>query len=163
MAFRRAHLGHGIGLRSKHYGRFLDERPDVGWIEAISENFIDVGGRPLAVLEKVRGDFPLVLHGVSLSIGSVDPLDLRHLAGLRALADRIEPAYVSDHLGWGTHRGGYLHDLMPLPYTEEALTTSRGGCRRCRTSSAARSSWRTCPATPLSAAPPCPSGNSSRR
>ena len=121
MAFVRALLGHGIGLRSKHYGRFLEERPDVGWIEAISENFIDVGGRPLAVLEKVRGDFPLVLHGVSLSIGSVDPLDLRHLAGLRALADRIEPAYVSDHLCWGTHRGRYLHDLMPLPYTEEAL------------------------------------------
>jgi uncharacterized protein (UPF0276 family) len=121
MAFRCAPLGHGIGLRSKHYGRFLQERPDVGWIEAISENFIDVGGRPLAVLEKVRRDFPLVLHGVSLSIGSVDPLDLRHLAGLRALADRIEPAYVSDHLCWGTHRGRYLHDLMPLPYTEEAL------------------------------------------
>ena len=121
MAFQRAQLGHGIGLRSKHYARFLSERPEVGWIEAISENFIDVGGRPLAVLEKVRRDFPVVLHGVSLSIGSVDPLDLRHLAGLRALADRIQPAYVSDHLCWGTHRGRYLHDLLPLPYTEEAL------------------------------------------
>ena len=121
MAFQRAQLGHGIGLRSKHYARFLSERPEVGWIEAISENFIGVGGRPLAVLEKVRRDFPVVLHGVSLSIGSVDPLDLRHLAGLRALADRIQPAYVSDHLCWGTHRGRYLHDLLPLPYTEEAL------------------------------------------
>ena len=121
MAFQRAQLGHGIGLRSKHYARFLSERPEVGWIEAISENFIAVGGRPLAVLEKVRRDFPVVLHGVSLSIGSVDPLDLRHLAGLRALADRIQPAYVSDHLCWGTHRGRYLHDLLPLPYTEEAL------------------------------------------
>jgi len=121
VAFQRAQLGHGIGLRSKHYARFLSERPEVGWIEAISENFIDVGGRPLAVLEKVRRDFPVVLHGVSLSIGSVDPLDLRHLAGLRALADRIQPAYVSDHLCWGTHRGRYLHDLLPLPYTEEAL------------------------------------------
>src|SRR6267142_7048710 len=121
MAFQRAHLGHGIGLRSKHYGRFLDERPEVGWIEAISENFIGVGGRPLAVLEKARRDFPVVLHGVSLSIGSVDPLDRDHLAGLRVLADRIQPAYVSDHLCWGTHRGRYLHDLMPLPYTEEAL------------------------------------------
>src|SRR6266851_2913939 len=70
MAFQRAHLGHGIGLRSKHYGRFLDERPEVGWIEAISENFIGVGGRPLAVLEKARRDFPVVLHGVSLSIRS---------------------------------------------------------------------------------------------
>src|SRR5712671_6986670 len=121
MAFQRAHLGHGIGLRSKHYGRFLDERPEVGWIEAISENFIGVGGRPLAVLEKARRDFPVVLHGVSLSIGSVDPLDREHLAGLRELADRIQPVYVSDHLCWGTHRGRYLHDLLPLPYTEEAL------------------------------------------
>src|SRR5712671_284630 len=122
MSFQRAHLGHGIGLRSKHYGRFLAERPEVGWIEAVSENFVGLGGRPLAVLEKVRRDFPVVLHGVSLSIGSVDPLDRRHLAGLRELADRIQPAYVSDHLCWGTHRGRYLHDLMPLPYTEEALS-----------------------------------------
>jgi hypothetical protein len=121
MSFQRAHLGHGIGLRSKHYERFLAGAPAVGWIEAISENFIGVGGRPLAVLEKVRRDFPVVLHGVSLSIGSVDPLDREHLAGLRELADRIEPAYVSDHLCWGTHRGRYLHDLLPLPYTEEAL------------------------------------------
>lgn len=121
MAFQRAHLGHGIGLRSKHYARFLSERPDVAWIEAISENFIGVGGRPAAVLEKVRCDFPVVLHGVSLSIGSVDPLDEAHLAGLRELAERIQPAYVSDHLCWGTHRGRYLHDLLPLPYTEEAL------------------------------------------
>jgi uncharacterized protein len=121
MAFQRAQLGHGVGLRSKHYARFLEERPDVGWIEAISENFIGVGGRPLAVLEKVRRDFPVVLHGVSLSIGSVDPLDERHLAGLRALADHVQPAYVSDHLCWGTHRGRYLHDLLPLPYTEESL------------------------------------------
>lgn len=121
MAFQRAHLGHGIGLRSKHYARFLSERPDVAWIEAISENFIGVGGRPAAVLEKVRRDFPVVLHGVSLSIGSVDPLDEAYLAGLRELAGRIQPAYVSDHLCWGTHRGRYLHDLLPLPYTEEAL------------------------------------------
>jgi uncharacterized protein len=121
MAFQRAQLGHGIGLRSKHYARFLSERPQVEWIEAISENFIGVGGRPLAVLEKVRGDFPVVLHGVSLSIGGTDPLDEEHLAGLRELAARIQPVYVSDHLCWGTHRGRYLHDLLPLPYTEEAL------------------------------------------
>jgi uncharacterized protein (UPF0276 family) len=73
------------------------------------------------VLEKVRRDFPVVLHGVSLSIGSVDPLDDAYLAGLRDLAARVEPVYVSDHLCWGTHRGRYLHDLLPLPYTEEAL------------------------------------------
>jgi uncharacterized protein len=121
MAFHRAQLGHGIGLRSKHYSRFLSERPGVGWIEAISENFIGVGGRPLAVLEKVRRDFPVVLHGVSLSIGSVDPIDRVHLSGLRELVARIQPAYVSDHLCWGTHRGRYLHDLLPLPQTEEAV------------------------------------------
>ncbi len=121
MSFQRADLGHGIGLRSKHYGRFLTERPEIGWVEAISENFIGVGGRPFAVLEKVRRDFPVVLHGVSLSIGSVDPLDQEHLRGLRELAARIEPAYVSDHLCWGTNRGRYLHDLLPLPWTEEAL------------------------------------------
>src|SRR3989442_13403362 len=121
MAFQRAHLGHGVGLRSKHYGRFLAERPRVSSIEAISENFMGVGGRPQAVLEKVRRDFPVVLHGVSLSIGSVDPLDAAYLEALGALADRIQPAYVSDHLCWGTHRGCYLHDLLPLPYTEEAL------------------------------------------
>jgi uncharacterized protein len=129
MGFQRAHLGHGIGLRSKHYARFLAEPPPVGWIEAISENFIGVGGRPLAVLEKARRDFPVVLHGVSLSVGSVDPLDREHLAGLRELADRIEPAYVSDHLCWGTHRGRYLHDLLPLPYTEEALEHVAGRVR----------------------------------
>ena len=130
MGFQRAHIGHGIGLRSKHYARFLAESPAVGWIEAISENFIGVGGRPLAVLEKARRDVPVVLHGVSLSIGSVDPLDREHLAGLRELADRIEPAYVSDHLCWGTHRGRYLHDLLPLPYTEEALEHVAGRVRQ---------------------------------
>ena len=121
MAFARKDLGHGIGLRSKHYGRFLEERPDVEWVEAISENHLAPGGRPNAVLEKVRRDVPVVLHGVSLAIGSVDPLDARHLKALRALVQRIEPAYVSDHLCWGRHQGRYAHDLLPLPFTEEAL------------------------------------------
>src|SRR5437763_7927136 len=121
MAFARKDLGHGIGLRPKHYGRFLEESPAVDWVEAISENFLALGGRPIAVLEKVRRDVPVVLHGVSLAIGSVDPLDERLLRGLRELAGRIEPAYVSDHLCWGRHGGRYAHDLLPLPYTEEAL------------------------------------------
>jgi len=121
MAFARKDLGHGIGLRSKHYGRFLAEAPPVEWIEAISENFLAPGGRPVAVLEKVRRDVPVVLHGVSLGIGSVDPLDQRLLHGLRELVDRIDPAYVSDHLCWGRHGGRYAHELLPLPYTEEAL------------------------------------------
>ena len=121
MGFTRKDLGHGIGLRSKHYGRFLEERPAVDWIEAISENHLAPGGRPNAVLEKVRRDFPVVLHGVSLAIGSVDPIDARLLKGLRELVRRIEPAYLSDHLCWGRHDGTYAHDLLPLPFTEEAL------------------------------------------
>jgi uncharacterized protein len=120
-------LGHGIGLRTKHFAQFLAERPLVDWVEAVSENFMAPGGRPVAVLEKVRSEVPVVLHGVSLSIGSVDPIPEAYLAELGQLVRRIEPALVSDHLCWGTHRGAYLHDLLPLPYTEEALAhvTSR--------------------------------------
>ena len=121
MSFARKDLGHGIGLRSKHFARFLAEPPPVAWVEAISENFLAPGGRPVAVLEKVRRDVPVVLHGVSLAIGSVDSLDQNLLRGLRRLADRIDPAYVSDHLCWGRHGGRYAHDLLPLPYTEEGL------------------------------------------
>src|SRR5260370_10440770 len=121
MAFARLDLGHGIGLRSKHYGRAEEEKLPVDWVEAISENHLAGGGRPNAVLEKVRRDVPVVLHGVSLAIGSVDPLDARFLKSLRELVRRIEPAYVSDHLCWGRHAGRYAHDLLPLPYTGEAL------------------------------------------
>ena len=121
MAFQRIYLGHGVGLRPKHYGLFLESRPDVDWVEAISENFMRIGGRPLAVLEKVRRDFPVALHGVSLSIGSSDPLNREYLADLAELVRRIEPALVSDHLCWGSHGGRYAHDLLPLPFTEEAL------------------------------------------
>jgi len=121
MAFQRTYLGHGIGLRPKHYGLFLESRPQVDWVEAISENFMRVGGRPLAVLEKVRRDFAVALHGVSLSIGSSDPLNREYLLQLAELAKRIEPAVVSDHLCWGSHGGRYVHDLLPLPFTAEAL------------------------------------------
>jgi uncharacterized protein (UPF0276 family) len=121
MSFQRQQLGHGIGLRSQHYSRFLDEPPRIDWVEAISENHFAPGGRPNAVLEKVRRDVPVVLHGVSLAVGSVDELNRDHLRKLRALVDRIEPAYVSDHLCWGRHGGRYAHDLLPLPFTEEAL------------------------------------------
>jgi uncharacterized protein len=121
MSIARPNLGHGVGLRPKHFGRFLSEPPRVDWMEATSENFMAPGGRPLAVLERVRREVPVVLHGVSLSIGSTDPLNASYLAELRALARRVEPALVSDHLCWGTHGGHYAHDLWPLPYTEEAL------------------------------------------
>ncbi len=121
MSIARPDLGHGVGLRPKHFGRLLGEPPPVDWMEATSENFMAPGGRPLAVLERVRREVPVVLHGVSLSIGSTDPLNEGYLTELRSLADRIEPALVSDHLCWGSHGGRYAHDLWPLPYTEEAL------------------------------------------
>src|SRR5262245_39914961 len=118
---RFPYLGHGVGLRTRHFPRVLDGSAHADWFEAISENFMIRGGRPLAVLERVRAIAPLVLHGVSLSLGSTDPLNERYLADLRAPGDRFEPAWVSDHLCWGSHRGRYVHDLLPLPYTEEAL------------------------------------------
>ncbi|HZA49815.1 MAG TPA: DUF692 domain-containing protein [Myxococcaceae bacterium] len=121
MSFSRKSLGHGVGLRTKHFGDYLAAPPPVDWLEAISENFMAPGGRPIAVLETVRRDVPVVLHGVSLSIGSVDPLSERYLDDLTALVRRIEPPWISDHLCWGTHGGRYVHDLWPLPYTEEAL------------------------------------------
>lgn len=121
MTSPRLDLGHGIGLRTTHFAQFLAERPPVDWVEAVTENFMAPGGRPIAVLEKVRAEVPVVLHGVSLSIGAVDPIPERYLEGLAALVRRIEPALVSDHLCWGTHRGQYVHDLLPLPYTEESL------------------------------------------
>lgn len=115
------HLGHGVGLRTTHFPNVLDGAAPADWFEVISENFMIRGGRPLHVLELVRADAPVVLHGVSLSIGAVDPLNEGYLSELRALADRIEPAWVSDHLCWGGNGGHYAHDLLPLPYTEEAL------------------------------------------
>jgi uncharacterized protein (UPF0276 family) len=115
------YLGHGIGLRTRHYPEVLagTARPD--WFEAISENFMIRGGRPLAVLERARAVAPVVLHGVSLSLGAVDPPPAAYLDALAALVARVEPAWVSDHLCWGSFGRHYAHDLLPLPYTEEAL------------------------------------------
>jgi uncharacterized protein (UPF0276 family) len=114
-------LGHGIGLRPKHFSQFMTERPALDFVEAVSENFFARGGRALTVLDKVRRDIPVVLHGVSLSIGAVDALDHAYLRQLRTLIDRVEPALVSDHLCWGKHGGRYAHELWPLPYTEQSL------------------------------------------
>ena len=114
-------LGHGVGLRTEHYERALQQGLDVDWIEAITENFFGPGGRPMAVLEALRRDLPVVLHGVSLGIGSVEPTPHPYLQQLQALIRRIEPAWISDHLCW-THVGGiYSHDLLPLPCTAEAI------------------------------------------
>jgi len=115
------HLGHGIGLRTQHFPRVLDGTARADWFEAISENFMIRGGRPLAVLERARASVPVALHGVSLSIGASDSLNDAYLRELRALVDRFEPAIVSDHLCWGSFGGHYAHDLLPLPYTEEAV------------------------------------------
>ena len=121
MAIAVPFLGHGIGLRPKHFPRLWDGTARVDWFEAISENCMVAGGRPRAALERARALAPLVLHGVSLSIGSTDPLDAEYLGMLRALIERYEPAWVSDHLCWSGVEGRRAHDLLPLPYTEEAL------------------------------------------
>ena len=114
-------LGFGLGLRSRHYDAVLSDRPEVDWFEILSENYMVPGGKPLDYLDRIRAHYPVVMHGVSLSIGSCDPLDRDYLKQLKALADRIEPEWISDHLCWTGVDRINLHDLMPLPYTEEAL------------------------------------------
>lgn len=114
-------LGAGIGLRARHFDEILARGSTADWFEALSENFMMAGGRPLRVLEHVRRDRPVVLHGVSLSIGSTDPLDRAYLSRLRELAARFEPAWISDHLCWSSVDAHRLHDLLPLPWTEEVL------------------------------------------
>ena len=117
----RPFLGFGLGLRPDHYGEVLETRPAVDWFEIISENYLVDGGKPLHYLDRIREHYPMVMHGVSLSIGGSDPLDPDYLAGLKRLAARVEPAWVSDHLCWTGIDGRNLHDLLPLPYTEEAI------------------------------------------
>jgi uncharacterized protein len=117
----RPYLGFGLGLRTDHYEAILAERPAVDWLEILSENYMVDGGKPLHYLERFRALYPLVMHGVSLSIGSGDPLDRDYLDKLKALADRVQPKWISDHLCWTGIAGKNLHDLMPLPYTEEAV------------------------------------------
>jgi len=113
--------GFGLGLRPRHYAAILKSKPRVDWFEALSENYMIPGGRPLHYLMRIRERYPVVLHGVSLSIGSTDPLDRAYLKQLKALAARVEPEWISDHLCWTGVAGRNLHDLMPLPYTQEAL------------------------------------------
>jgi uncharacterized protein (UPF0276 family) len=111
----------GIGLRAKHYKEIVVDPPAVGWFEAHSENYFGEGGQPLYYLEQVRANYPLSLHGVGLSLGSTDPLNTAHLGKLKSLVLRFEPGLVSEHLSWGSVEGSHMNDLLPLPYTEEAL------------------------------------------
>jgi len=113
--------GLGLGLRSKHHDYIREHRPQVDWFEIISENVMDAGGRSRRALEEFREHYPMVMHGVSLSIGSTDPLDMAYLGRLKALRDSIGALWVSDHLCWTGVLGEHSHQLLPLPYTEEVL------------------------------------------
>ncbi|MGV6826220.1 MAG: MNIO family bufferin maturase [bacterium] len=114
-------FGFGLGLRTQHYNDFLDSPQPVDWLEVISDNYMIPGGKPLAILDRIRTDYPVAMHGVSMSVGAVDGLDIQYLTQLKALAERIEPMWISDHLCWTGAHGRKLHDLMPLPFTNEAL------------------------------------------
>ena len=117
----RPYLGFGLGLRKQHYETVLAERPGIDWFEIISENYMVEGGKPLHYLSRIREHYPMVMHGVSLSIGSTTALNPDYLKQLKTLIDRVQPAWFSDHLCWTGVDKVNLHDLMPLPYTEEAL------------------------------------------
>jgi uncharacterized protein len=114
-------LGFGLGLRVDHYEAILAGQPPIDWFEVLTENYLVPGGRPLNYLMRMRERYPLAMHGVSLSIGSTAPLDREYLRQLKALAGRLQPAWISDHLCWTGVAGRNTHDLLPLPYTEEAL------------------------------------------
>ena len=118
--------GFGLGLRPPHYEAILNEAHAIDWLEVITENYLVPGGQPLSYLERIRERFPMVMHGVSLSIGSTDPVDVDYLQDVRELAARVQPEWISDHLCWTGVEGKNLHDLLPLPYTEEALKLVAG-------------------------------------
>lgn len=120
----------GLGMRPVHYPALLENPGCVDWLEALSDNYLVPGGKPLYYLDKLRADYPMAMHGVALDIGGTDALDESYLRSLRALADRIQPMWISDHLCWNGVDGVNLHDLMPLPYTEEALRHLTGRIAR---------------------------------
>lgn len=111
----------GLGLRTQHYNDFLDQPQPVDWLEVISDNYMVDGGKPLAILDRIRADYPIAMHGVSMSIGAIDGLDKNYLSKLKTLEQRIQPIWVSDHLCWTGAHGRNIHDLLPLPFTREAL------------------------------------------
>lgn len=112
----------GVGLKARHYRTILGDQPDVGWFEVHPENYMGSGGPPHRYLAAIREHYPISLHGVGLSIGGERPLDREHLARLKGLVERYQPALFSEHLAWSSHDVGYLNDLLPLPYSEETLT-----------------------------------------
>ncbi len=114
-------LGFGLGLRTDHYQDVITQLPDVDWFEICSENFMVAGGKPRYYLDVIKERYPIVMHGVSLSIGSSDPLNKDYLQQLKTLVNHIQPEWVSDHLCWTSHAQTNSHDLLPLPYTDEAI------------------------------------------
>ncbi len=114
-------LGLGIGLRSVHYGSILEQQPAIDWFEIISENYLDTEGRPLEMLDQIAARYPIALHGVSMSLGSTDPLDYAYLRKLRSLAERVRAHWLGDHVCWTGVAGRNSHELLPLPYTEACL------------------------------------------
>ena len=119
--FEGPNLGFGVGLRTVHFAHVLEKKPKVDWFEIVSENFMDTGGRPMWVLDQVAERYPIVMHGVSMSIGTVDPVDRAYLKKLKELAKRVNARWISDHLCWCGVAGRNMHDLLPLPYSEECL------------------------------------------
>lgn len=111
----------GVGLKAQHYEDILGQRPDIGWFEVHAENYMGAGGPPHHYLEAIRRDYPISLHGVGLSIGADRPLDEAHLQRLKVLNDRYAPGLVSEHLAWSSHGGVFFNDLLPVPYTGEAV------------------------------------------
>jgi len=117
----RPFLGFGLGLRTEHYAYIEEHKPKVDWFEILSENYMVPGGKPLDHLDKIRNDYPMVMHGVSLSIGSTDPLNPDYLKDLKQLMQRVKPQWISDHLCWTGVSGTNSHDLLPLPYNEDTI------------------------------------------
>ncbi|MGV6857750.1 MAG: MNIO family bufferin maturase [bacterium] len=120
-ALERPWLGYGLGLRKDHYRDIIDNPPEIDWFEILTENYLVPGGKPLYYLDQIAERYPTVMHGVSLSIGSIDPLDMDYLRQVKQLAERTDSLWISDHLCWTGAHGINAHDLLPLPYTEETL------------------------------------------